>query len=103
MHRWTSAMVCVLLTPANEGLFIAAGLGAPECTAKLRRLIGFVGICLLCAVECWTLLRNEILHYQKGSESIGYMLADAIPLGGIWYHMLLIRMYLKRWSKTRSL
>jgi len=103
LHRWTSAMTCVLLTPANEGLFIVGALGAPKSVEKLRRLIGFLGIFALCSVESWTLLRNQINHWHQGSDAIALALADLIPLVGIAYHLMLLRMYLGRWRKTRCL
>eukprot|EP00443_Scrippsiella_acuminata_P024029 CAMPEP_0115364644 /NCGR_PEP_ID=MMETSP0270-20121206/103875_1 /TAXON_ID=71861 /ORGANISM="Scrippsiella trochoidea, Strain CCMP3099" /LENGTH=224 /DNA_ID=CAMNT_0002787349 /DNA_START=44 /DNA_END=719 /DNA_ORIENTATION=+ len=33
-ERWTAPMTLVLLTPANEGMFIAQSLGAPDWLAK---------------------------------------------------------------------
>ncbi|CAE7703325.1 unnamed protein product [Symbiodinium sp. KB8] len=35
-HKWTLPLVVVLLTPLNEGLFIANSLGAPGWVAKAR-------------------------------------------------------------------
>jgi len=102
-HRWTPPMAVVLMTPANEGMFIATALGAPECISKIRRLFGFVGITLLWTIECWTLGRNLLLHWGSGQEASHLALVDLIALGGIWYHALLIRMYIKRWRKTRRL
>lgn len=103
--RWTAPLCCVLLTPANEGLFIAQSLGAPDWLAKARRLYGFMGISILFSCETMTVFRNMFLHHQAGwtSMSIKNCLIDQICWGGISYHFMLLQLYIKRWRKTRSL
>mmetsp|Transcript_14482 Transcript_14482/g.36643 ORF Transcript_14482/g.36643 Transcript_14482/m.36643 type:complete len:222 (-) Transcript_14482:82-747(-) len=102
-ERWTAPMTLVLLTPANEGMFIAQSLGAPDWLAKVRRLFGFCAICLLWACETWVLLRNSVSHWQMGRDSLPSAMADQVTWGGSYYHLMLLRMYVKRWKKTRTL
>jgi len=102
-ERWTAPMAVVMLTPANEGMFIAAQLGAPDWVAKFRRLFGFTGISLLWMCETWTLFRNLAIHWRNGWPAAISAVLDQIAWGGIYYHALLLRLYIRRWKKTRSL
>jgi len=102
-QRWTAPMVMVLLTPSNEGMFIATALGAPDWINKFRRVFGFCGITALWCTESWIMLRNHIVHYQIGRDAMWPTLIDQICWGGIYYHFLLLRMYIRRWKKTRTL
>lgn len=101
-ERWTAPMTMVLMTPLNEGMFIAQSLGAPEWIAKLRRAFGFGAICLLWLCETWTFQRNLVIHYYIGWSAMPNVLADAVSLGGIYYHLVLLRLYVRRWMKTRN-
>eukprot|EP00928_Gymnodinium_smaydae_P082181 TRINITY_DN6557_c0_g1_i1.p1 TRINITY_DN6557_c0_g1~~TRINITY_DN6557_c0_g1_i1.p1 ORF type:complete len:259 (+),score=61.37 TRINITY_DN6557_c0_g1_i1:202-978(+) len=102
-RRWTAPMAMVLLTPANEGMFIAVALGAPNWLCKVRRLFGFTGVTLLFLTETLVLARNQIANWQLGSAALSRALADQIVWGGIYYHALLLRLYIRRWMKTRTL
>jgi len=102
-ERWTAPMAVVMLTPANEGMFIAAQLGAPDGLQKFRRLFGFTGVSLLWFCETLTLFRNLAIHYSVGRPAIISALLDQIAWGGIYYHALLLHLYIRRWKKTRTL
>eukprot|EP00928_Gymnodinium_smaydae_P082182 TRINITY_DN6557_c0_g2_i1.p1 TRINITY_DN6557_c0_g2~~TRINITY_DN6557_c0_g2_i1.p1 ORF type:complete len:282 (+),score=51.70 TRINITY_DN6557_c0_g2_i1:66-848(+) len=102
-YRWTAPMAMVLCTPWNEGLFIATALGAPSWLHKARRLYGFTGITALWLTETSVLVRNQFVHWQTGSDAIVPAITDQIVWGGIYYHALLLRLYIRRWMKTRTL
>lgn len=102
-YRWTAPMAVVMITPLNEALFIAMALGAPDWVAKYRRLFGFIGITLLFSIETWVQLRNHIVHLHMGQEGLQFLIVDQVAWGGIVYHALLLRMYVRRWKKTRCL
>lgn len=101
--RWTAPLVIVLLTPANEGMFIAHTLGAPEWLAKFRRLFAFSCVLALWLCETWTVLRNLVLHWQIGKDATMNAILDQVSWGGIYYHAMLLRLYIKRWQKTRCI
>lgn len=103
VERWTAPMAVVMLTPANEGMFIAQCLGAPAGLAKFRRLFGFSVVSLLFIVETWTIFRNLGIHWKIGGPAAIDAVLDQIAWGGIYYHALLLRLYIKRWMRTRSL
>lgn len=110
LYRWLAPVVVVLLTPANEGMFVAVALGAPKELDKFRRLFGFFCVLILFIVESWTLARNTLLHYQLGpyattpsGSALKNAVLDQLCWGGICYHALLLRMYVRRWKKTRCL
>merc|ERR1712113_760703 len=100
-ERWTAPMTLVLLTPANEGMFIAQSLGAPDWLAKVRRLFGFCAIFLLFCCETWVLIRNTVWHWQIGQAALWSACVDQVTWGGSYYHLMLLRMYIRRWKKTR--
>jgi len=102
-ERWSSPMAMVLLTPLNEGLFIATGLGAPAGLQKIRRLFGFFAILSLFTCELWNMVTKTYQHYQIGQEALTLFLSDQIVWFGIYYHADLLRMYIKRWGRKRSL
>jgi len=102
-ERWSAPMAFVLLTPCNEGLFIATGLGAPAFLHKVRRLYGFSCILGLFTCELWNMLRNDYIHWEMGSAAWIPLLSDQIVWFGIYYHGQLLRMYLKRWRKKGEL
>ncbi|CAE7877797.1 unnamed protein product [Symbiodinium necroappetens] len=74
-HKWTLPLVVVLLTPLNEGLFIANSLGAPGTQRAVRRAYGFSVIVLLIATE----IRTWIKVMQQHWESLPIVLAGIVP------------------------
>lgn len=102
-ERWTSPMMVVLLTALNEALFIANGLGGPGWLAKARRLFGFGVVAALLCTETATLMRNTARHVALGSDGVWPAAVDQLVWGGIYYHALLLRMYIRRWTKKRTL
>mmetsp|Transcript_66317 Transcript_66317/g.194491 ORF Transcript_66317/g.194491 Transcript_66317/m.194491 type:complete len:215 (+) Transcript_66317:77-721(+) len=102
-HRWIAPMLVVLLTPLNEGLFIVHGLGAPEWTSQFRRLFGFCIVAILLLVETAQFFRNSAMNWERGSAGLPDFLIDNLVWGGIYYHALLLKLYLRRWKKTGSL
>lgn len=102
-NRWTAPMVATSLTPANEGMFIANSLGAPEWLNKFRRLFGFIAISVLWCIETWTEVRNIMVHWSIGWDAFGPFLVDQIAWVGIAYHTSLLRMYVRRWKRTGRL
>jgi hypothetical protein len=103
--RWTAPMAMVSLTPLNEGLFIACSLGFPAWLQKFRRLYGFAGILALWLCETYIFFGNQFMHWRGGwsATSAFNSLVDQCVLGGIYYHALLLHLYIRRWRKTRTL
>ncbi|CAE7373165.1 unnamed protein product [Symbiodinium natans] len=100
-HKWTLPLVVVLLTPLNEGLFIANSLGAPGWVAKVRRLYGFSVIVLLIGSEIRTWMK--VMQQHWADSALLMLLLDQLVLPAIYYHFKLLCMYVRRWRKTRSL
>jgi len=103
--RWVAPMCAVLLTPVNEGLFIVQSLGGPEWLAKVRRVYGFCVVAFVLSCETMVILRNTWMHWRGDwtwAVAIQTSL-DQIAWGATHYHLKLLRLYIRRWKKTRSL
>lgn len=93
--RWSPALAVSLLTAANEASLVAHVLGAPDRIAALRRLYGFSIIAALCATEAWC--------YADAITAAPRLVSTHVPLFAILYHLHLLRMYVRRWARTRTL
>ena len=93
--RWAPALAVSLLTAANEASLVAHVLGAPDRIAALRRLYGFSIIAALCATEAWC--------YADAITAAPHLVSTHVPLFAILYHLHLLRMYVRRWARTRTL
>ena len=93
--RWAPALAVSLLTAANEASLVAHVLGAPDRIAALRRLYGFSIIAALCATEAWC--------YADAITAAPRLVSTHVPLFAILYHLHLLRMYVRRWARTRTL
>mmetsp|Transcript_46082 Transcript_46082/g.121751 ORF Transcript_46082/g.121751 Transcript_46082/m.121751 type:complete len:212 (-) Transcript_46082:81-716(-) len=102
-HRWLPPLLVVLLTPLNEGLFIVHALGAPDWVSRLRRAFGFSIVASLLLVETITFFRNSGQNWERGNAGLKDFLVDNLVWGGIYYHALLLKLYIRRWRKTGSL
>ena len=89
------ALAVSLLTAANEASLVAHVLGAPDRIAALRRLYGFSIIATLCATEAWC--------YADAITAAPRLVSTHVPLFAILYHLHLLRMYVRRWARTRAL
>ena len=66
-----------------------------EHVAALRRLYGFSVITALCAAE--------ISAYADGITAAPHLVSTHLTLLAILYHLHLLRMYVRRWARTRTL
>lgn len=101
-ERWSAPMAISIFTAANEGMFVAHALGAPEWLSKARRLFGFSIVLALLCTETWAYLNVLSFHWTRGSRPIE-ALPEQLVLPAIWYHSSLLLMYIKRWTKKRCL
>lgn len=99
---WVSAMRVVLFTALNEGLFIAASLGAPEWIGKVRRIFAFTVITILLIAETTCIFKNVAFHWARPGElhlvafqNLGWLAAA--------YHGELLRVYIRRWQKNGTI
>jgi len=103
--RWWLVAWITCFTACNEGLLIVIALGAPEWVAKLRRIYGFTVILLLLLAECHSYLRAMSDYYAAGIFGDAFVAAVAtqMVLGAMYYHYLLLGMYIRRWKKQGAL
>ena len=93
--RWAPALAVSLLTAANEAALIAEALGAPPAIAALRRLYGFSIVSVLAA--------TEVRCYVAVATAAPRLVATHAPLLAIGFHLDLLRMYVRRWARTRHI
>ena len=93
--RFAPALAVSLLTAANEASLVAHVLGTPDRVAPLRRLYGFSVITALCAAE--------VSAYADGITAAPHLVSTHLTLLAILYHLHLLRMYVRRWARTRTL
>ena len=111
VEHWWPAMATSLLTAANEALLIVEALEAPAWVGKARRLYGFSIILSLFLVEfgCYTasVLRAVAVvqhaSFHLSQKFVYGVLGDAIVLGAIYYHGDLLRMYVRRWMRKKTI
>ena len=104
-------MATSLLTAANEALLIVEALEAPAWVGKARRLYGFSIILTLFLVEfgCYSAaLLRAVAAVQQPSFRLSQtfvcgVLGDAIVLGAVYYHGDLLRMYVRRWIRKKTI
>jgi hypothetical protein len=100
-ERWTVALRASLLTAANEGMLVAVALGAPDWFSKVRRLYGFGIVAFLVVIETWNYMTVMFEHYMNGSRLAA--LPDQWILPAVYYHVVLIKAYIRRWKKTKCI
>mmetsp|Transcript_12237 Transcript_12237/g.23761 ORF Transcript_12237/g.23761 Transcript_12237/m.23761 type:complete len:212 (+) Transcript_12237:50-685(+) len=102
--RWLWPMRVSLLTALNEALFIVNCLGAPQVVNKVRRTFGFCIVTALLCSESRAYLEAMVSHWGQGRNfSWEAVLVDNLAWGGIFYHVMLLKFYYKRWCRTKEL
>mmetsp|Transcript_91842 Transcript_91842/g.163467 ORF Transcript_91842/g.163467 Transcript_91842/m.163467 type:complete len:211 (-) Transcript_91842:173-805(-) len=96
-EAWQPAMRVVLFTALNEALFIAKGLGAPEWMSTVRRRFAFGIVALLLLVETGCLLRASV-EFAAAGEVLEVLIAQLV-WAAVAYHVILLRMYIRRFRK----
>ena len=106
-ERWAPALAISLLTSANEGMLIAERMSPT--LAQARRVYGFCVISALALAEMRCYCAAMVASFTAPADYFLSALwwADtaggSLALGAIWYHAQLLRMYVRRWAKKRSL
>lgn len=101
---WSATCCLTLLTSANEACLVLVALGAPEWLAKARRLYGFAIVLALAVSELAGYFARMVEYWRAGlKDALVPALCTQPMLGAMAYHLDLLRLYFRRWQKTKTL